>query len=87
MSNRENSKDKEIIKNDLPTIYVDGVGASHREDGINYLSLTTNIPGYTIEQVRLMIDDEHLQTIIGILCRVMDYFPEKPSKKRKRPSE
>ena len=87
MSNRKNSKDKEIIRNDLPTLYVDGIAASHREDGINYLSLTTSIPAYTIEQVRLIIDDEHLQTIIRVLCGIMDYFPEKPSKKRKRPSK
>ncbi len=87
MSNRKNSKDKEIIRNDLPTLYVDGITASHREDGINYVSLTTNTPDYTVEQVRLMIDDEHLQIMIDILCKIIDYFPEKPSKKRKRPSK
>jgi len=87
MSTRKNSKPKEIINNDLPTLYVDGMSISHRADGINYVSLTTNIPDYIVEQVRLIIDDEHLRIIIDGLCKILDYFPEKPIKKRRGPSK
>ena len=87
MSNRKNSRPKEIINNDLPILYVDGAHTGHRGDGINYVSLTTNIPNYTVEQVRLMIDDRHLPHIIDALCQILNYFPEKPSKKRRGPSK
>lgn len=87
MSNRKNSRPKEIINNNLPILYVDGISTGHRGDGINYVSLTTNIPDYTIEQVRLTIDDNHLPGIIDALCETINYFPEKPSKKRRGPSK
>ena len=87
MSNRKNSSLKQIINNDLPILYVDGATTGHREDSINYVSFTLNIPDYTIEQVRLMIADKHLAGIIDVLCRTINYFPEKPSKKRRAPSE
>jgi hypothetical protein len=75
------------INNDLPTLYVDDVNARHRDDGINYLSFTTNLPDRIVEQVRLMIDDEHLHGIIHYLCLVTDYFPQKPSKRKRGSSK
>jgi hypothetical protein len=87
MSNRQNSRPKEITKNELPTLYVDGVTIGHRDDGMNYVSLTTNVPHYIIEQVRFIIDDEHLRGMIDVLCRSIDYSPEKTGKKPRRPSK
>lgn len=87
MSNKKASTDKEIIRNELPTLYVDGISANHREDGITYLSLTTHLPDCVVEQVRLMIDDDHLPQIIDLLCDLLGYFPQKPSKKRRLPSK
>jgi len=87
MSNRKNSTSNDIIRNDLPTLYVDGISASHRDDGINYVRLTTDIPGYIVEQVRLIIDDTHLRGIIDLLCQVLNYFPEKPIKRPRRPKK
>jgi hypothetical protein len=69
----------------LPTLYVGGINISSRADGINYVSLTTNIPDYVIEQVRLMIADEHLRIMIDGICQILDYFPEEPIKKRRGP--
>ncbi len=78
---------KTYLNNDLPIVYVDGISIGHRDDGINYVSLTSNIPDCTVEQVRFMIGDEHLPRIIDALCRAIDYFPKKPSKKRRRQSK
>lgn len=85
MSNKDTSTPKLIINNDLPTLYVDGLRISHRDDGMNYLSLRTNLPDYNIEQVRLIIDDQHLTSIIDLICEIIEYFPEKPTKKPRRP--
>lgn len=79
---------KEIyINNNLPILYVDDVDTRHREDGINYLSFTTNLPDLVVEQVRLMVDDEHLHYIINDLCQSTNYFPERPSKAGSVPSK
>ena len=87
MANRETSTRKLITNNNLPTLYVDGVRISHRNDGMNYLSFRTNLPDYNMEQVRLMIHNEDLTRIIDLICEIIEYFPEKPTKKRRRPSE
>jgi len=78
---------KTYINNDLPILYVDSVNTAHREDGISYLSFTTNTPDLVVEQVRLMIGDDHLHPIIDVLCRSTDYFPEKPSKRKRVSSQ
>jgi hypothetical protein len=79
---------KEIyINNDLPILYVDDVDTRHREDGMNYLSFTTNIPDRFVEQVRLMVDDEHLHQMIDDLCKTTDYFPKRPRKGKRGSSQ
>ena len=88
MPNRKKDTPKETyINNDLPILYVDDVDTRHREDGINYLSFTTNLPDRLVEQVRLIIDDEHLHIIIDDLCLSTDYFPKKPSKRKRGSSQ
>jgi hypothetical protein len=75
------------LNDELPVLYVDTCATSHRGDGLNYLSFATNTPNTpvgVVEQVRLIIDDESLKLILDSLCRTIDYFPEKPSKKRRR---
>lgn len=78
------------LNDDLPTLYVDTCAVSHRGDGINYLSFATNTPNTPIaivEQVRLIISHEALQEMLVALCRSIDYFPEKPSKKQRGSSK
>lgn len=88
MPTRKKATPKETyINNDLPILYVDDVDTRHREDGINYLSFTTNLPDRFVEQVRLIIDDEHLQGIIDDLCLSTNYFPERPSKRKRGSSQ
>ena len=71
------------INNTLPVLYVDDVDTRHRNDGINYLSFTTNTPALIVEQVRLMIRDEDLHTIIDDLCLTTEYYPKKPTRTSK----
>ena len=86
MPTRKKDTPKEFyINNDLPILYVDDMDTRHRTDGMNYLSFTTNLPDQTVEQVRLMIDDEHLHNIIDDLCQSTDYFPKRTSKTEKGP--
>lgn len=80
MPTRKKATPKDYINNDLPILYVDDVNTRHRDDGMNYLSFTTNIPDRFVEQVRLMIDDEHLHQLIDYLCKATDYFPERTRK-------
>jgi len=75
------------INNDLPILYVDDFDIRHRTDGMNHLSLTTNLPDQIVEQVRLMIDDEHLHDIIDYLCKSTGHFPKKPSRTKRLPSK
>jgi len=76
-----------IINNELPILYVDDVNYSHRTDGINHLSFTTNLPDQVVEQVRIMIQDEHLNTILSYLCESTGHFPRKPRKIKRPPSK
>lgn len=88
MQTRNNSTPKEIyINNDLPILYVDDVHTRHRTDGMNYLSFTTSLPDLIVEQVRLLIDDERLHEMIDTLCLTTNYYPERKSKTKKRPSK
>jgi len=75
------------INNDLPILYVDAINTSHRTDGFNYLSFATSTPYRIVEQVRLMIEDESLRTIIDDICQTINYFPKKAIKKRRGPSK
>lgn len=80
MPTRKKATPKETyINNALPTLYVDVMHIRHRKDGLNYLSFLTNIPDCVVEQVRFMIDDEHLHRIIDNLCRTTNYFPKATS--------
>lgn len=77
-------KPKETYYNNtLPTLYVDGVDTRHRNDNMVYLSFTTNIPNLIVEQIRLMVDEEHLHYMIDDMCRNVNYFPKKPKRSRK----
>jgi hypothetical protein len=88
MPTKKQAKPKEThLNNALPTLYVDLVDTRHRKDGFNYLSFSTNLPDRIVEQVRLMIEDESLRTIIDDMCQTINYFPKKPSKKEGGPSK
>ena len=76
-----------FINNELPILYVDDVNFSHRTDGINHLSFTTNLPDQVVEQVRLMIDDEDLNKMISYLCEPTGHFPRRARKTKKLPSK
>jgi hypothetical protein len=78
------------LNDDLPILYVDTCAISSRKGGFNYLSFATNTPNTAktiVEQVRLIIDDESLRIMLDHLCKSISHFPEKPSRRRQRPSK
>jgi hypothetical protein len=79
--------DKVYINNNLPIIYVDALNTSRRTDGFNYLSFATSTPSGLVEQVRLMIEDESLRTLLDDICQTINYFPKKSRKEQKSPSK
>ncbi len=88
MPTRKEATPKEIyINNELPVLYVDDVDTRHRADGINYLIFTTHLPDLLVEQVRLMISDEHLHEIINDLCKSTNYYPKRTGKTKRVPSK
>lgn len=81
MPTSDEATPKEIYANNyLPILYIDDVDTHHRSDGVYYLSFTTNLPDLVVEQVRLIVDDEHLHYIIDDLCQTTNYFPKKPKR-------
>jgi len=87
MSTRNEATPRETyLNNNLPVLYVDDVDTRHREDGINYLSFTTNTPAMIVEQVRLMMNDKDLHKIIDALCITTEYYPKKPKRTSKAKS-
>ena len=82
-TNKKDKPKKKQVNNNLPTLYVDDVDMARREDGVNYLSFTTNIPDYIVEQVRFIVDDAHLRDIIEYLCEATNFYPKKPAKTKK----
>jgi hypothetical protein len=79
--------DKVYVNNNLPIIYVDALKTTRRTDGFNYLSFATSTPSGLVEQVRLMIEDQSLHVVLDDICKTINYFPKKTSKKEKGPSK
>ena len=71
----------------LPVLHIDNVFISYRDDNIVFLNLTTGLPDGNIEQARIMIRDDDLKDVISDICKVIKYYPEKPSGKRSSPKK
>jgi hypothetical protein len=74
----------------LQTLYVDGAEIRKRNDGMHFIRFTADLPEGKFEQFRIIVDEEHLQAILDIMCSVSNYYPEKPvkpkqAKTRKKP--
>lgn len=76
----KNKKSAPIIhqNENLPILYVDGAFVNHRDDGISYISLVAGLPEYNAEQLRFIVNDKRLKSIIDVLCNSLNYYPEKP---------
>jgi hypothetical protein len=82
MARKDKPTPQEIhMNNALPILYVDAISSRARQDGMIYVSLATNTPHLIAEQVRLMIDEASLQTVVDNLCETLGYYPQKPRRK------
>ena len=88
MPTKNKAKPTEVYYNNtLPVVFVDAIMIGRRKDGLTYLSFATQLPDSIVEQVRLIVNDNSLYMIIDDLCRTAEYFPEKPSRKRRGSSK
>ena len=67
----------------LQTLYVDGAEIHKRTDGMHLIRFTALLPEGAFEQLRIIIDEEHLHKIIDAMCSNSNYYPEKPVKPEK----
>jgi hypothetical protein len=67
----------------LQTLYVDGAAIHSRDDGMHFIKFLVGLPEGSFEQLRIMIDEEHLHNIIDAMCSNANYYPEKPAKRKK----
>lgn len=70
------------VNDNLPTLHIDGLALNHRNDDITLVCLLSSLPEKRLEQVRFMVTDEDLKIMIDGLCKAIDYYPEKPKKKK-----
>ena len=85
MSNKKREDTPQIsINKNLPTVFVDNLMISTRNDGLNYLRFSTALPEGLKEEARMMIPMENLKRMIDILCRQCEHFPTKPKAKAER---
>lgn len=74
---QQNVPRKVLTNNSLPILYIDGVRVASRTDGMFLIRLTTDVPDGHVEQIRVMIDSNHLKRIIDSMCRASSYYPKK----------
>jgi hypothetical protein len=72
------------LNNNLPTIYVDGVTLYQRQDGMYFIRLSTKIPGSTIEQARIMVNNDDLKEIVDAMCLGTGHYPVNKKKSKKK---
>ena len=81
MSTEKNRNITEVnLNNNLSTIYVDNIIPFRRNDGVYFIRCLSQLPQGLFEQARLMIDNEHIKSIINNLCKSADYYPTKSQK-------
>jgi hypothetical protein len=90
MPTKKEHQDELALNNSLPTLHIDGVYLSRREDKMNLLRLAVSLPDMISEQARVMLDDEVLKLMIDKFSEAIDYYPEPPksekNSKRKKPA-
>lgn len=85
MSTKNDSKQELQMNDNLPTLYIDDIYIDRRTDKMNLVRFTVALPdNIDNEQARIMLSNDDLQRIISNLCGAIDYYPERPSKKKKR---
>ena len=81
---KENKTEKDIPFLDnryLPSYFVDAFRVSARKDDIAVLSFYSDLPNGIVEQTRVITPVDRLKALVDLICRQIDYYPEKDEKK------
>ncbi len=66
----------------LPTVWVDSMNIYVRQDPpLATLRFSTVMPEAVYEACRVQTSVAHLRAIVDVICRSIDYYPEKRVKK------
>ncbi|WP_300464237.1 hypothetical protein [Desulfobacula sp.] len=82
---KENDQKEEvqelIINPKLPPIWIDLIDPSIRTDGISLIRFATTLPEGTIEQARIITNEDVLKEFVDNICFALDHYPKKPKGK------
>lgn len=78
MEKDEAGKIKELLVNPkLPSLWVDMIEPSLRNDGICLIRFATSLPEGDIEQARVITNEEALKDFVSVVCQAMDFYPQR----------
>lgn len=78
MEKNEAEEIKELLVNPkLPSLWVDMLEPSLRNDGICLIRFATSLPEGDIEQARVITNEETLKDFVSVVCQAMDFYPQK----------
>ena len=75
------AKEELILNDNLKPVFIDGLAAYGRKDGIHFLRFFSRVPEGMVEQARMIVQISHLKKMITVLCEHCDYYPKKPGEK------
>ena len=79
---------KLTINNNLPSLFVDDIRVSVRNDGLVLLNFFADSPEGKFEQTRVVVTEQRLKSFIDSMCARTGYYPaelgEKEEIKKKK---
>ena len=76
--NKDYKQIQNIINTNLNTLFADSVSLFTRTDRKILLSFSQQLPTqHGLECARILIERDHAERLTDILCKNLDYYPEK----------
>ncbi len=86
----ENKKQKTVeihLDPTQKTVWVDNLHMAKRNDDINCVRLSADLPEGLFEQVRFMTSTKCLEEFVDIICSTINYYPIKKQPEKAKPSK
>ena len=74
------------VNQNLATLFVDNLNMTTRDDGFAFLRFLALHPEGFTEQCRFMVHEKRLKVMIDLMCSLIDYYPVKKAKRKKKTS-
>lgn len=68
-----------IARPDIPTLFIDKFLLTKRPDSNILFNGIQAVPGFEVEQLRLIISNDHARRLIEKLAQLINFYPEKLS--------